>query len=601
MAYQQSFNDDDEEKKQQGQSNEQVLSSESQSINTAPGSTTPSTQPAQKGSGYTNLSQYVEANRPQAAGMAEKIAQGIDTQAQQQKSNIQSFQADASKRAQEATVQDKGVVDSLASSPDKFAQQQWQDLFKQQTAGYKGPQSAEELGSYQNVAGKQQRLDSSVQALGTNEGRAQAAKETFKPLDAQYNQGENLLDTFLLGTGGGAEKLQQFQKSYQDQNLAKQWQDTVAGATNQFNQAKNTTNATKQATETALKNATQGLESKFSGYGNQVEQEQAQNADALARLQSSLYGENSWDANSRRNAYNDIGLGFDQGEWLRSQGMDLSKLISEGQSRSVGDLAQDQEIEGYKALLGLQGRDSQIDLSRTGQTATPYTTNKDLIDTSRVALDLKAALDNRVKDSQAARDREYAKASEAATIPLSARVQQTGLSPQELDAFSQVFGISSDDYKYAADKGLINPEFLRKGVELNHGDVASDAERQQWGQIMQKLGIAGDINLQDLQDEGSAYQADSTGLLNRISAARLSDAAALEDKQRRDAQAAREARVMEEYKQKQGRATVPGVLQTDFDVQPTLIDDKKLEKNKKRQEGFVGSASVENPIFFSRG
>ena len=143
MAYQQDFTEEDKNK-QAATGNETTLTPASATTTSAPGTAGTTNVQKPKGSGYTNLSQYVDANNPQASAMAGQITGGITNKIGETGKQAQDLAYNTQQQAQDAIIRDtQGVGNQLQSNPTVFNQQKWQDFYKQATQGYKGPSSIE--------------------------------------------------------------------------------------------------------------------------------------------------------------------------------------------------------------------------------------------------------------------------------------------------------------------------------------------------------------------------------------------------------------------------------------------------------------------------
>lgn len=518
MAYQQDFLDDD---KKEGSTGEQVLGSESSTISSAPSSdTATNTGPSNKGSGFTNLSQYVNANNEQAAGMADTVTSGIKSDLDSANQGTEQLKSSVGQTANQNTVKDQGVIGALQNSPQQFAQKEWQDLFKKETAGYQGPNDVSSLQPYQDLSKQYGNIDSKAKSLSDPNQIGQTIKDTYK-VGPQYTQGQNTLDSFLLTSGAGANKINQFSNDYNTENPNQSFQNTVTDLNNQLQTAKDTTENNKTAVQNAYNSALGGLNSSFTNKQTQVAQESANASQATKDLQAKL---KAGDVDAEKS----IGLDPNTAKWLQTQGIDLSSLINAPtQSRSLGDVVSNDEQAGYQALLGLQpGSQSAYDFSKTGLTDPSSFNKSDKISQGSQAYELQKSLNDKLSTQQTQRNSDYQKAISSLGGAGQTLTPQ-GLSSKDIANYAQILGISPEDYQLAASHGLLDSGLISQGAKLNLGDVTGDSDRAAYTDLISKLGLSSAPSVQDTQNEGSAYSVNTAELQNRLKTERSKEWAKL--------------------------------------------------------------------------
>jgi hypothetical protein len=62
----------------------------------------------------------------------------------------------------------------------------------------------------------------------------------------------------------------------------------------------------------------------------------------------------------------------------------------------------------------------------------------------------------------------------------------------------------------------VDPLNFQRGKQLTYGDVATDADRNDWSRLMAALGGRDKISLNDNQDEGGAFSFDSKPIKDAI-------------------------------------------------------------------------------------
>ena len=254
MAYQQDFLEEDDKAQDPGQGG-QVLSSDAPT-SSAPGSQSGSvagSSSPKQGSGFTNLSQYVDANKDQAAGMAKGITGKINNDISSTQQQANAFVDNTKQTADQNTVKsNQSFQDALKLNPDARAEKQWAGMFDSQTAGYKGPNDVTGMQPYQDISKKFQGIDQQAKSLKDPMKVGQAIQETYKQPNQQYTRGQGTLDSFLTTSGAGADSLNDFQNKYSQMNLAKGWEDQTQAANKSLADAKTSSEATRKQTMDSL-------------------------------------------------------------------------------------------------------------------------------------------------------------------------------------------------------------------------------------------------------------------------------------------------------------------------------------------------------------
>lgn len=268
MAYQENFLDKDKE--QATDEGGQVLSSGNDTGSSMPGSQTASgstPSSTDKGSGFTNLSQYVNANADQSKGMAEKVTGSLRQQLADVPNKVSQFGQAAQQTAQANTVNKNQPIESaLQKNPGILAEKQWQDTFNQQTKGYQGPSDVSSLAGYNDIGNQINKLGTDVKNTENPMNIGQQLRDAYNR--DNYTAGQNTLDSFLATSGEGAKSLANLRNDYSKLNLPQNWQNTITAGNAALGKAQATSNQTKADIQAALKQ------------GNQYQE--AQKAKALA-------------------------------------------------------------------------------------------------------------------------------------------------------------------------------------------------------------------------------------------------------------------------------------------------------------------------------
>ncbi len=522
MAYQQDYLAEDENKPQGQPAGEQTLSAGSSSLDSAAGSgaagvssgagsNAATAQP--KGSGFQNLSRYVDANKEQAAGLSGGITSGIQKGVDEANTASQGLSSDVSSQAEKNTVRDQGVLDRLQTSPEQFAAKEWQDAYKKQAGGYQGMSDVSSYQPYQDISNKYKTADTQVKSLDDPYAIKSTIKDNFKSPDRTYTGGENTLDAFLATSGAGADTLNSYKQQYSAANPQAGFKTVTDDLNSKLKTAKDTSDSTKAATEAAYQASLGRLNKGFGDKTSQAAQElskaQADAADLKARL-----------AKGDASAYQQTGLDANTASYLKSLGYDASNFVSgPTQGRKLGDLASENEVTGYNALLGLSpGMQSQYDFSKSGLSAPEANINKAGIGSATQASGLVGNLGSKLTQQQAARDAEYNKVLNAQNA------LKSGKASAEDAANAAALGLSAEDYAFALSNNIKDAGTLTKGKSLNLGDIAAESDRSSYGNLLAQLGLS-DQRLQDTQNEGSAYNYSGSSTKAAIDALRAKLAA----------------------------------------------------------------------------
>ena len=188
--------EDEEKKKQEGQAGGVNVSGTSTSFSTGvPGQE--SSKP-QKGSGdkFANIQSYLDANKDQGDQMGQNIQSGIESEAQTAKAGIEGLNAAAPKVEAYDPSEAYNNVTTL-SSQDK-------QKYNEAKAGYKGPQTVDQVQGFQDTQKNVSTAASKVQNAGTEQGQRQLLKDTYQR--PSYSAGENALDQTIVQNSPNSRK-----------------------------------------------------------------------------------------------------------------------------------------------------------------------------------------------------------------------------------------------------------------------------------------------------------------------------------------------------------------------------------------------------------
>jgi hypothetical protein len=166
-------------------------------------------KPTSSGS-FTNLTSYLDANRGNDARMGAAIGERVGQQGNAAQSAVSNYQTAGN---QAITAGTQNVDQSILGDITRGTPVAAQNVTSQQAgaqytgpgavdASYKGPGGFSDVTGYGNAAGAVDKLTSQVSQVQSGQIDP-FLKDIYGT--AQYNQGENLLDTFLTKSGAGGQ------------------------------------------------------------------------------------------------------------------------------------------------------------------------------------------------------------------------------------------------------------------------------------------------------------------------------------------------------------------------------------------------------------
>ena len=150
------------------------------------------------GSGWTNIQNYKQANLDNDQPMAEAINETQSREKGQLANAFSTLKSDLSSGIENARL--KGfdqMFERVKGTPGKVSQDDFSKYYNYQ---YGGPQSVENVGSYQSAEDEYNDLTNVSNKTKNYRGVADLLNETYGK-DANYNRGQNLLDAFITRSG----------------------------------------------------------------------------------------------------------------------------------------------------------------------------------------------------------------------------------------------------------------------------------------------------------------------------------------------------------------------------------------------------------------
>jgi hypothetical protein len=363
---------DDEENKVLGQGGEGALvgGGGQNALATGGGGVTPSS-----GQPFTNVGAYLDANKSQAEGLANKVAGNIKTQGEGVRGQITQAGQNFNQAAQDKTVRlDQGLADQAKNDSVGFVKDQnnVQKFAQQRDATYTGPK---DLTDY-NYAGLQQSAKNAAQKGGlvdTASGREQLVSEVSRRPTA----GQNALNGLLLsGQPSAMQILQGAKAGVSDLNS---YLDSVnASSIEAGKRAQAETDATRAAIQNQFRGEGGVLPSLYGDINKRVGNLQGEAAglnqaaglfsqgkvgdltDAqLAALGGGREELESFQSNLGR--FKELGGDFDVSNYIKSQAPEAQITRENAATR--------EELARLQALESLFGGEAQIGLTPEAGTA----------------------------------------------------------------------------------------------------------------------------------------------------------------------------------------------------------------------------------------
>lgn len=188
------------------------------------GGSTPTTSPGStaKGTGWTNLQQYLDTNKGAGGAMVDAQLKGVNEEIGSTKESINQWADTAQKRAQDSMRKDEWSSKIAGKSADEISntfrdpsQAQAFDAWKK-LQDYWGASDATADEGYKNVFDASGKVDGKIKSANTWEGQNQLSKDAFGKQAAdkgsRYTGGMGMLDTFVA-RGDAGNKYDSFQKN----------------------------------------------------------------------------------------------------------------------------------------------------------------------------------------------------------------------------------------------------------------------------------------------------------------------------------------------------------------------------------------------------
>lgn len=306
-------------------------------------------QPSKSGS-FTNLQKYVGANAGNDGAMGQAIQNNTDQKIGGQNQQADGFKNNATSAIDAGTTKtDTALLTQLQNDPTKVDKNTFTTNYN---ATYQGPSAVEAVDGFNDVNKGYGDLVNTGKQLGEFDGRQTILNNTYGQ-GQKYTQGEQRLDSFILGAGEqGKQALNNINTNINNANTG--WNNTLSTIGQGIQSGIDTTKAAQDATRTTFDGAVKNNEANFAALQNQANSMTIQNNNQVSQLQSALTYAVPGSA-SYNQAISQIGLTPEQATQLKLQGVNLASLVKSNAPVSLGDLANKTNVNNYTALLNLIG------------------------------------------------------------------------------------------------------------------------------------------------------------------------------------------------------------------------------------------------------
>lgn len=317
----------------------------------------PSKMGGAKDSGsFTNLNQYLEANKENAGQMGTKIASDITGQGQATRTGIQDTSTEFNQLA------DQGTLAGLDKAPEEarnivqqartgaknaqIDQNQMSRFGEIANAQYKGPQDLTGTTKYANTAQQYKKAQQAAKNASSDEGRFSLLKDAYaRPT---YSQGQQNLDNLLLtGNQGAKANIQAAATGLND--LSGLWSGAQSNAAQLAAQRQAATNAAREGSRA---NALEARTGRNTEVQSDLASQQAKWADEYNQYKELLGAYGGGDLNLTREQADRLALGgsgtglynmlngIQPESYLDLKAFDANKVVSQDQFAQLRALDQ---------------------------------------------------------------------------------------------------------------------------------------------------------------------------------------------------------------------------------------------------------------------
>jgi hypothetical protein len=301
------------------------------------------------GDKFANIQSYLDANKQQGDQMGQKVASGVESNAQLAQSKIGSYEAAAPKVQ---AYDPNQAYQKLGGLSDQEKSQ-----YNEAKSGYKGPQTQDQVAGYSEAQAASNKAAEEAKQAGTQQGQAQLLKQTYARPD--YSAGQNALDQTIVGSSSVAKQ------GFEDLNKK------YSGLNDLFGKAAtNVGNQINSNIKTALSNQQAIAKGESDQWNNLINPIQSR-VDEYNKYQPGMIDQILNEAKTgalTNDSLNLLGLNEDQ----KTYGLDVSSYINPDRTAAgLNNLATQDERNKYAALQALIGDPTRAQITADGKAITP--------------------------------------------------------------------------------------------------------------------------------------------------------------------------------------------------------------------------------------
>lgn len=334
-----------------------------------------------KSGNFVGISNYIEANKPQAAKLGDQTAGVINASADQARQGVASLQGEAQEKIKPVNPLDPSLTNKISTAAETLTPEERAQAKQVASAQYKGPTQVTDLNAYQAASDAQKTASSNIDNSDTEQGRMNLISQVnSKP----RTQGMNVFDNTLLQAGGGREKLQQAALANQDvKGGLDQASQAIQGQigrlddpnTPDIDESAGAMGTTAKAQADAFKQIQDALTGWKSGFTPKISQAQQQLIDMQNKVTQDL-GDNQYGLDQETMEL----FGLNEGQGIF--GLNLSDYLNPANPNDINaaNVASQEDYARYAALADLAGEQDLMlnpeDASKAG-TAPSFGANKE--------------------------------------------------------------------------------------------------------------------------------------------------------------------------------------------------------------------------------
>lgn len=320
-----------------------------------------SSQPEKSNTGWTNLSQYLSANKGAGANMGNKVWEKVGDVANQAKATLSDFTNSMTKKATDQKIDNSNLISQINTSPVSVNKASFQ---KAQNHKYSGPTSFNTGLGYYGVNNTSKALSELTSGAGHQQAK-NLVQGTYQRPD--YKSGSKNLDAFLFGQAKENDAVRDDINRSREQYLNNLKTDTES-VNQTIKDVQHSITDQKESLDKAYDSKRMSLADQFSrdtqAAAAKTETERAKYSGLLKDLSE---GRASIDFNQDGNTDEKDQAVYNQ---LKKAGAnDWERYLQTAKDYHLGDIATEANKADWQALLGLKDQSDSLDWKTGGRSA----------------------------------------------------------------------------------------------------------------------------------------------------------------------------------------------------------------------------------------